>query len=296
MPTSPDARTRRTERLLLVIVVIWAANYPVAKYGLEGLNELVFNSIRFIVAAAVIAIPLARREHWTPVERADIPKLLQAGIIASVIYQVAFIVGLSMTTAGTAAILLSTSPLWTVLISARLHRERIERMMMLGMIVSLCGVILIIIGSGVKLEFGGRELAGDLIALAAASLWGLNTALQKPLLVRYSAVQLAFILVAVGAVGLTLIAVPAGIGLAWGSVHWSYYLAAVASGALSIGIGNAVWSRGVKHLGPGRTAAFNNLVPALAFVFSFLTLREKLLPIQFVGAAVTIAGVWLARR
>ncbi len=294
--TPHEARRRGTERLLLAVVIIWAANYPVAKYGLEGLNQLVFNSIRFIVAAAVIAVPVARGERWIPIERRDRPKLLKAGIIASVIYQVAFVVALSMTTAGNAAILLSTSPLWTILLNARMHREKIEPMMMAGMVVSLCGIAMIIVGSGTKLAFGGMEFVGDLIALTAAALWGLNTAMQKPLLVRYSSIQLAFILVSVGAVGLTLIAIPAAVTLSWESVHWTYYLAAVASGALSIGVGNAIWSRGVKHLGPGRTAAFNNLVPVLAFIFSFLTLHEELLPVQFVGAGVTVAGVWIARK
>ncbi len=294
--TPHEARRRGTERLLLAVVIIWAANYPVAKYGLEGLNQLVFNSIRFIVAAAVIAVPVARGERWIPIERRDRPKLLKAGIIASVIYQVAFVVALSMTTAGNAAILLSTSPLWTILLNARMHREKIEPMMMAGMVVSLCGIAMIIVGSGTKLAFGGMEFIGDLIALTAAALWGLNTAMQKPLLVRYSSIQLAFILVSVGAVGLTLIAIPAAVTLSWESVHWTYYLAAVASGALSIGVGNAIWSRGVKHLGPGRTAAFNNLVPVLAFIFSFLTLHEELLPVQFVGAGVTVAGVWIARK
>ncbi len=294
--TPHEARRRGTERLLLAVVIIWAANYPVAKYGLEGLNQLVFNSIRFIVAAAVIAVPVARGERWIPIERRDRPKLLKAGIIASVIYQVAFVVALSMTTAGNAAILLSTSPLWTILLNARMHREKIEPMMMAGMVVSLCGIAMIIVGSGTKLAFGGMEFVGDLIALTAAALWGLNTAMQKPLLVRYSSIQLAFILVSVGAVGLTLIAIPAAVTLSWESVHWTYYLAAVASGALSIGVGNAIWSRGVKHLGPGRTAAFNNLVPVLAFIFSFLTLHEELLPVQFLGAGVTVAGVWIARK
>jgi drug/metabolite transporter (DMT)-like permease len=52
----------------------------------------------------------------------------------------------------------------------------------------------------------------------------------------------------------------------------------------------------VKHLGPGRTANFNNLVPVLAFIFSYFTLHEQLLPIQFVGAGVTVVGIWIARR
>jgi drug/metabolite transporter (DMT)-like permease len=201
-----------------------------------------------------------------------------------------------MTTAGNSAILLATAPLWTVFMNARLHGERILPQLWVGMAISLCGIILIIFGSGRKVEFGPNALLGDIICVAAAILWALNTNLQKPLLVRYSALQLAFMMISVGAIGLSFIAIPAGTSLSWSSVHWTNYLAAVASGALSIAAGNVIWSYGVKRLGPGRTAVFGNLIPVLAFVVSYFTLHEELLLLQVIGAGVTILGVWLARR
>ena len=137
---------------------------------------------------------------------------------------------------------------------------------------------------------------GDIIVLCAAVLWALNTNLQKPLLVRYSAEQLALVMIAIGSGGLSVISLPAVLTFDWATLHWTYYLAAIVSGALSIGIANMIWSRGVQRLGPGRTSNFNNLVPVLAFIISYFTLDEKLLPIQFVGAAITVVGVWVARR
>jgi len=288
---------RRAELWLLVVMLVWAANYPLAKFALERLNPFIFNSIRFIVAAAILALPFLRSErHWLRVGREDIPKLFRAGFVANVVYQIFFIIGLSMTTAGNSAVLLSTSPLWTVFLNARLHKEKIQPMMWGGMLISLTGVVLIVVGSGKKFGFGGQEFFGDVIALVAAALWGLNTNLQKPLLVRYSPLQLALIMVSIGAVGLTLTAIPSAVMLNWTTVSWQAVLAAVLSGAFSIGIANTIWSNGVRRLGPGRTANFNNLVPVLAFIISYFTLHEELLPIQFAGAAVTIVGVWIARR
>ena len=139
-------------------------------------------------------------------------------------------------------------------------------------------------------------LVGDIISLAAAMLWALNTNLQKPLLARYSAVQVTLVMLSVGAVGLTAAAVPAAISLDWASLDGRYYLAAAASGAFSIAMANVFWSLGVKRLGPGRTSSFNNLVPILAFVISYVALNEQVFLIHFIGAAVTIFGVWFARR
>lgn len=290
------AKERRVEILLLVVVVVWATNYPLAKYALRELDPLVFNAIRYSIAMATLAIPFLAGSPWKSIEPKDRFPLLRAGVIASVIYQMAFIFGLNLTTAGNSAVLLSTSPLWTIFLNAKMHKEKIQPQVWIGMAASLVGVVLIIIGSGKKLEFGGRELAGDVITLAAAALWGLNTNLQKPLLAKYSSNQLAFTMISVGAIGLSAAALPAIGSVPWGTIHWTTIAAALVSGTLSIGLANVIWSHGVKHLGPSRTSNFNNLVPVLAFAISYFTLNEQLLPIQFVGAGITVVGIWVARR
>lgn len=285
-----------TEFLLVIVVIIWATNFPIAKYGLSAFSPFVFNGIRYIVAAISIALLFFVRSSWQPVRREDVPKVFGTGLVASVIYQVAFIIGLNLTTAGNSAVLLSTSPLWTILFNARLHKEKIFPRTIAGMIISLFGVIMMIIGSGKKLEFGSNALFGDLITLAAAALWALNTNLQKPLLAKYPTTQVTLMLVGIGAVGLSVIAIPSALETEWSSLHWTHYLAAITSGVFSIAAANLFWSYGVKRLGPTGAANFNNLVPVIAFVISYFTLNEQLLPIQFTGAAVTVAGVWIARK
>lgn len=291
-----ERKDTRAELLVFCVIVVWACNFPVAKYSISRLDTSVFNSIRYIVAALVLLPVFFLKSDWVPLERSDWPKLLRAGLVANVFYQIAFIVGLSMTTAGNSAVLLATSPLWTVLINAKIHKERIMPRMYFGMAVSLIGVVMIIAGSGKKLEFGSNAIVGDLICVAAAVFWATNTNLQKPLLARYSALQLALVMIVIGALGLTIIAVPSAVQMEWGSIHWTYYLGAVFSGALSIAFGNAFWSLGVKRLGPGRTANFGNLLPVLAFIISYLVIDEEIYTIQVIGAAVTVAGVWISRR
>jgi len=296
MPNSDRSRELKAELMLLTMVLVWAANYPLAKYCLSGIDIFVFNGIRYLVASFLLLGVFLWRTEWSPVHRGDWRRLLEAGFVANIVYQVAFIIGLNLTTAGNSAVLLSTSPLWTVVLQSVLHKEKVRRKVWIGMIISFIGVILIVIGSGKKLEFGGKELIGDLVSLAAAVLWALNTNLQKPLLSKYSAMQLALIMIAVGGVGLPLIAIPAAIHTQWSSISWVFYAGTIASGAFSIGIANVVWSYGVKHLGPGRTGNFSNLTPVAAFILSYLTLHEQLDPVQVIGAGMTIVGVWIVRR
>lgn len=287
----------RAEMLLLAVAVIWAGNYPIAKYGISGLNLYIFNAIRFITATMLIAgTVLWRSGAWTRVEPTDWPGLIRAGLVANVLYQVAFIVGLSLTTAGNSAILLSTAPLWTVVISARLNQEAIGRQVWLGMAASLCGIVMIVVGSGRQVEVGASAFIGDIVCLGAAFLWASNTNLQKPLVIRYAPVQVTLIMVAIGAAGLSLFAISPSLSTAWGSVHWTYFAAAALSGSLAIGASNVLWSHGVKQLGARRTANFGNLIPVIALIISYLTLGERPSLLQMVGTGITIFGVWFARH
>ncbi|MDH4070707.1 MAG: DMT family transporter [Ignavibacteria bacterium] len=296
MTEQAPVRDLRAELALIVVVTLWAANFPVAKWGIEGLGVFAFNSLRYIVASLVLSVIFFARSGWTPLHREDLGKILVVSFIASLVYQMVFILGLSLTSPGNSAVLLSTAPLWIVFISSIMHKEEIRRNVWIGMAVSLCGVLLIILGSGKEVTFGSSGVAGDLITLGAAMLWGLSTNLQKPLLVRYSALQLNLIMALVGAVGLTLIAIPAMLTIEFGAVDNSYYAAGIASGALSIGVANMLWSVGVKRLGPSHAGNFGNLVPVLAFVFAWAALGEPVHLQQGIGAAVVLFGVMLARR
>jgi drug/metabolite transporter (DMT)-like permease len=291
-----DRSTRSTESLLLVVVVIWAANSPLVQFGISGLEIPIFNSIRFLIAAATLIAIHFTRSGWRHVTQTDWWKLIGLGLIAHMFYQFAYLYGLKNTTVGNSAIILSTSPLWTAFLNSIIYKERVPSQAWSGTSVSLLGIILIVIGTGSTVSLTGDALLGGGLSLAASLLWALSTTLQSSFLKSYSATQLSVIMVSVGAVVWTLLAIPSVHGLSWGTITTGYFAAAIVSGMLSTGASNVLWARGIKNLGPRKTANFNNLVPILAFVFAYLALGEKIYPLQVVGAGVTLVGVWFARR
>ncbi len=291
-----DRSKRSTESLLLVVVVIWAANSPLVKYGISGMDIAVFNSIRFLLAGVTLSVIHITRSTWKHVSPVDWLRLIGLGAIAHVLYQFAYLYGLKDTTVGNSAIILSTSPLWTVFLNSVIHKEKVPAKAWAGTGVSLGGIILIVIGTGSTVSLGGDALMGDILSLAASLLWALSTTLQKSMLRTYSATQLSVIMVATGAIAWTLLAAPVSLELSWAALSAGPLAAAFASGVLSTGASNVLWAIGIKRLGPRKTANFNNLVPVLAFVFAYFFLGEEIFPLQIVGAVVTLVGVWLARR
>jgi drug/metabolite transporter (DMT)-like permease len=293
---NPNHQAAKAEAMLMLVVLIWGSNYPMTKFGVSGLNQLVFNSIRYIVATIVLLGLFAIRNNRLKIDRADWGKMLWMGFVGSVVYQLLFVYAISRTSAGNVAVLVSTFPLWTVFLSARIHHEKIPPMLWLGLFVSFAGVLMIVAGSGKKLSLGSDELFGDAASLVGAAVWGYSMILQQPLIARYGAHQVTFGTVATGMAGLTLAAVPPAFTLHWTEVGWIYIIIAIISGVLSVAVANILWSYGIRHIGAGKTANFNNLVPVVALLVAFFALHENLYAIELVGAAVTILGVWIARR
>jgi drug/metabolite transporter (DMT)-like permease len=285
----------RTEVLLLLCVLIWGANYSVSKFGIQRLDPLVYNAFRYVIGASFLQLVLWTSSRRVRISTGDRGALFRAGFVANVLNQVAFILGLNFTSAGNAAILLATAPVLTVLVNSRMYRTAVPGRVWLGTALSLTGVVLIIVGSGRKLEFGSSALLGDILCLVAALFWAFNTNLQKPLVGKYPPVQVAATMVAVGAAGLTAAALPMLPNLTWEHADWGLVAAVAWSGIFSIGLGNILWSMGVKRLGPDGTANFGNLMPVVAFLISLFVLGEEFDLLQIAGAAVTVTGVWLAR-
>src|SRR5207247_9777564 len=75
--------------------------------------------------------------------------------------------------------------------------------------------------------------------------------------------------------------------LAWGAVIY---------GALAaVGLGNLLWFKVIRRVGPGRAAVYLNLQPFLGAVFALIVLSESLRPLQLVGGVVVGACIVLAR-
>lgn len=155
---------------------------------------------------------------------------------------------------------------------------------------------LVVLGSGEKLEFGPR-LFGDLLAVATVILWALYTVLSQGLLKRYSSVKLNALTMPWGAALLLLAATPAISRTApsFPTVPSMVWIILAASGIFAISISYIIWYKGIQKLGATRTSVYANLVPVLAAIISYFVLGERLDWQFWLGMALVLAGVSLAR-
>jgi drug/metabolite transporter (DMT)-like permease len=277
------------------MIVIWAANFSIVKIVIRDFSPMVFNGIRF--AAATVIVLLVTRltgEDWR-VERRDVRRLVLLGLLGNTAYQLLFINGIARTTAGNSSLMLGTVPVYVSLIGTLTRLERLAWYGWLGCLLATGGTALIVLGSGQIVDVQSDSLLGTLLVLCAAISWAAYTVLSRPLLQQYSSLKVTGLLMLSGTPGLLLAAIPQWGAQNWAAVPWQSWLGLIYSAALALGLAYVIWNTGVKMVGGTRTAIYSNLQPVVAMLIGWLWIGETIGGVQFAGAAVIVAGVFLTR-
>lgn len=277
------------------MVTIWGVNFSVVKLALGTLSPLAFNALRFPLAALVVLLVLRSRGALPRPDRRDLPRVLGLGLLGNVAYQLLFIFGLAATRAGTASVLLASTPILTAVLSAGLGHENLDRQVWLGLVSTVAGIGLVVYG-GADAGVGEHTLRGDLLMIGAALAWAVYTVGSRDLVRRYGAVAPTAWTLWSGTVVLVAIGTPAVLSTGLRTLSSGTWLAIVYAGALSIGLAYVIWYYGIQRIGSTRTAVYANLVTVMALAVAWVWLGEIPRWTQLVGAAVIIGGVTLARR
>jgi drug/metabolite transporter (DMT)-like permease len=286
---------------LLLVALIWGVNMPIMKFALSRMDEFLFNAYRLTLSAIVLGLfswwqrarLIDRTEFAKPIARQWF-NIIAFALFTGFGYQVLFLLGIKATSATNTAFIMSAIPVWIAVLAFFLLKERLGHLAWIGLAVALAGTLIVTLGkqqSGMSVN----SLAGNLLVSAAAFSWALGSVISRPIMKNISPIALAFF-----AIGAT---VPLHLMIA-GHVMWQtpdlfsdpLLLAALLySGVFSTGLAYAMWNYGVKVIGPGQAAGFQNLVPLIAMFSSWLMIGEVPFAMQLLGGALIISGLAVMR-
>lgn len=281
--------------LLSLLIFIWGLNFSLVKWAVSEIAPLPFNVVRHTLASLVILVVLLLWKGWRPISFTDGLKFLGLGIIGHTLYQVLFIKGISLTTAGNSSLFIATSPIWTGLLSAGLGKDELGVKVWAGTILGFIGVVLVTLG-GNGINFSGSGTLGDVLTLLAAVSLATYTVTSRDLLEKYSPLRLTAITMTIGSVGLWIFAFTGVIEQNWSTVPVRAWGVLIYSALLAVVLGYLIWFTAVKAVGPSRTAIFNNMTPIVAFALAFVLLGEPVAPLQVVGGIIVLVGIGLTVR
>lgn len=282
-----------TDLLLLLMAIIWGVNLSVVKFGTTLLDPLAYNGVRVALAAVALLAVAAFTGGPRPSPR-DVLLLLLLGVIGNGLYQILFIEGIARTRAGNAGLLLAATPVFIALIGRTLGIERIGPRGYAGIVASVAGISLVIFGKPAT-GLAAPSMAGDLLVLLGSLCWSAFTVMLKPYAARVNPVRVAALTMLGGAIPLALVSLPAILDTSWQRLPAAAWWAIAYSGIGALVIAYLLWYRGIRVLGPTRTAMYGNLQPVIALIVAWLWLREVPTLWQGVGTAGILGGLLLTR-
>jgi drug/metabolite transporter (DMT)-like permease len=280
--------------LLLLMTVIWGANFSAIKYSLEDLLPLSFNGLRFALASlTLLTIALASGINLR-VSRGDGWRLFGLGLLANAIYQSLFITGMAHTRTGNAALIVSTAPLFIAVISRIRKQEYFTRRGLAGLMLALAGMVLIILSGQSIVQFG-ETIFGDCLLVASTICWSFYTIWAKRLVNQYGAMKATTIMMVMGTPVFLLICAPSLIKQDWTKVRPESWIGVIYSALFAIALAHFIWNYAVRKIGSTRTAIYSNVTPVTAMIIAWIALGERPTVGQVTGAAVIFFGLYLVR-
>ncbi|MEC5320966.1 DMT family transporter [Brenneria populi subsp. brevivirga] len=129
--------------LLLLAIVVWGANWPIMKLGLEHITPLWFSALRFALGGlCLFFIQIATRTLKLP-QRRDIPLLFSVGLLQMLTFTALGAIAMTEIPAGRSAILAYTTPLWVLPGAILFFKQRVTRRELVGTLMGIAGVAIL---------------------------------------------------------------------------------------------------------------------------------------------------------
>ena len=283
--------------LLALAALSWSGNHIIARYvGVHHVPSWSLNVARWLLVTVLLALFAwpALRADWPLIKR-HWRILLFLGAVGGGFFGALQYIGLRYTGALNMGVMNSVAPALIALASFLLFRDRIGWLQMVGIGISLSGVVAIVSKLDVDILRNFAFNGGDLIIVLNMALWAIYSACLR-LLPKIAISSFLFTL----AVSATLVTLPfAALEYLNGErleLDTMTVGAAIYAALISSILAYVCWGRGIDTLGVARAGSFLHLVPLFGALLATSLLGEQLGLHHLVGFALILAGVTLAVR
>lgn len=274
----------------LTTLVFWASAFVGIRAVAGDFSPGALALGRLVVGAAALALIVAIRRPSLPTRRQLLP-ILAIGVLWFGIYFLALNAAEREVDAGTAALLVNVAPIIVAILGGLFLGEGFPPRLLIGCVIALGGVALISVGSSGAP--GGATVLGIVLCFVSAVAYAIALTIQKPLLRSVPGLTIVWLGCTIGAIVCLPFApqLLAELPVASGSsIAWLVFL-----GLFPTALAFTTWAFALGRMSAGSLGSTTYLVPAIAILIGWLVLGEVPVPLAFVGGAIAIAGVVVAR-
>ncbi|EWY37468.1 membrane protein [Skermanella stibiiresistens SB22] len=198
---------------------------------------------------------------------------------------------IQFTSVANSTLLANFAPIFVTLVAWAVFKERFSRVFVGGLALAIGGAVVLM---GESLSFSASHLFGDALGVVTAMFYAGYILSVGRLRAEFSTATIMTWTGVVTGVTLLPITLLSGESLIAPTLHGWIILAGL--GVISHAGGQSLIAYALAHLPPAFSSVSLLLQPAAAGVFAWMLLDEPLSLLQALGAAIVLAGIFMARR
>ena len=275
---------------MAITLVLWASAFVGIRHLGESVPPGALSLSRLLVMLLALVVLMRGRLPRLPT-KTEWPLVLLGGASWFGVYNLALNEAERRIDAGTAALIVQIGPILVGLLATFFLGERMTKWLLIGMGVGFTGVVIIARASS---QGDNGDLVGVLLCVVAALTFAVGVLTQKKLLSAMKVLDMTFWYAVIGAVvclpwaGETVSVLADASADTW---WWILYL-----GVFPSAVAFSLWTYALSHADAGKFAQSTFLVPFITTLMAWLLLDEVPPVLAFLGGALCIVGVLLARR
>ena len=284
--------------LLILTTLFWSGNFIVGKAAsIYQIPPFSLNFYRWLFAFLIL-LPFTFKEILSHKKYIldNISFFIILGITSITIFNSIVYYSLYYTQVISGVLMISTIPVWIMFIASILKIEKTNLFQIIGVILSLTGVMFIITKADIELIKSLDFNKGDLSMVVAMFAWATYSALLRKKTYEISQIALLEIIIICGLVFLIPIYF---IEMSSGNliILSKPFILTLTYVVLFPGIlAFLFWIKGIAIIGANRAGVFLHLMPIFGALMAMVIFKEKFMFYHFLGAIFIIAGITLSNK
>ncbi|PVE23942.1 EamA family transporter [Microvirga sp. KLBC 81] len=282
--------------LLILTTLMWGGNAIAGRFAIGEVSPMLLTCIRWVIVVIILG-PLVGRQvvaEWAQIGSRWLYTVLM-GSSGFTAFNALFYAAAHHTTAVNLTIFQGSIPVLVLIGTILFFGARVIPLQILGMIVTILGVVLVSVKADLEVLKTLALNTGDVWMLIACVFYaGYTLGLRR----RPPVSGLVFFTAMAGVAFLTSLPLLA-VEIVQGAAQWPTlkgWLILLYIGFFPSLLSQIFFIRGVELIGPGRAGLFVNLVPVFGALLAVLLLGEPFAYYHALGLFLVLGGIWLAER
>lgn len=278
---------------IVFAMIFWSVSFIWTRIAIDSFQPVTLISLRLLIASVLLFIVIASARKLQKIRWADLKWFVLLAFFEPYLYYMGETYGLTMVESTLASVIVSTIPLFAPILAFFVLKERISMANILGIFVSLGGVVLVIYEPNGGFSANPLGVALLFLAVFAAICY---SAILRKISSHYKTINIIFYQSVIG----LFFFIPTFFVTDVGSLQQIVITRDAIVSLLMLSVFASViafvlFADVVRKIGVARSNVFVNLIPVFTAIFAKIFLNEDLNWPKAIGIVVVVAGLFVSQ-